>query len=196
MISDDEVARLHEANRPSAQVHLCNETTKLIFYLYVECVLQFTCERMYEEASKMDTDTHDWKVKQGLNVICLCRYAEWEEWPVKYRRLSIKVKIAGQVMFLGHAPDLDSRWQVVILTENLLFSLQDMLAMKLGIQFMRQEDAVARAREQDGIDHMLTVNRVLLDSWKLSMAQKVLLRHNSSVTQQVVRPVDKGVKRA
>ena len=65
MISDDEVARLHKANRPSAQVHLRNETTKLIFYSYVECMLQFTCERMYEEASKMDTDTHDRKDKQG-----------------------------------------------------------------------------------------------------------------------------------
>ena len=86
-------------------------------------------------------------------------------------------------MFLGHAPDLDSRWQIVILTENLLFSLQDLLAMKLGIQFMRQEDAVERAREQDGIDHMLTVNKKVLDSWKLSTAQKVLLRHNSSGTR-------------
>ena len=109
MISDDEVARLHKANRPSAQVHLRNETNKLIFYSYVECELQFTCEQMHEEASKMDTDKHEWKVKRGLNVICLCRYAEWEEWPVKYMRLSISVKTAGQVMFLGHAPDLDSR---------------------------------------------------------------------------------------
>ena len=86
-------------------------------------------------------------------------------------------------MFLGHAPDLDSQWQVVIVTENLLFSLQDMLAMRLGLQFMRQEDAVALAREQESIDHMLTVNRVLLDSWKLSAAQKVLLRWNSSLTR-------------
>ena len=131
----------------------------------------------------MDTDKYDWKVKRGLNVICLCRYAEWEDWPTKYRRVSINVKTAGQVMFMGHAPDLDSRWQIVIVTENLLFSLQDMLAMRLGIQFMRQEDAVAHAREQDGVDHMLTVNRELLDSWKLSDAQKVLLRHNSSVTR-------------
>ena len=86
-------------------------------------------------------------------------------------------------MFLGHAPDLDSRWQTVIVTESLLFTLQDMLAMRLGLQFMRQEDAVALAREQEGVDHMLTVNRELLDSWRLSEAQKVLLRWNSSLTR-------------
>ena len=86
-------------------------------------------------------------------------------------------------MFLGHAPDLDSRWQTVIVTESLLFTLQDMLAMRLGLQFMRQEDAVALAREQESVDHMLTVNRELLDSWRLSAAQKVLLRWNSSLTR-------------
>ena len=85
----------------------------------------------------------NWKVKKGLNVICLCRYAEVEDWPTKYRRVSIEVKTEGQVIFLGHAPDLDSRWQTVILTESLLFSLEDMIAMKLGFQWMRQEDAVS-----------------------------------------------------
>ena len=98
-------------------------------------------------------------------------------------RVSIQVKAEGQVMFLGHAPDLDSRWQTVILTDSLPFCLKDMIAMKLGFQCMRQEDAVALVREQECVDHVLTVNRVLLDSWKLSAAQKVLLRYNSSLTR-------------
>ena len=79
-------------------------------------------------------------------MICLCRYAEIEDWPMTYSRVSINVKTAGQVMFLGHAPDLDSRWQTVIVTESLLFTLQDMLAMKLGLRFIRQGDAVTLAR--------------------------------------------------
>ena len=182
-ISEEEVLRLHRANRPSAQVHLRTQTTKLIIYSYVECELQFTCGRWYKSAFAVDTVKDDWKVKQGLNVICLCWYAEIEEWPTKYRRISIDVKVAGQFMFLEHGSGLDSRWQIVIVTENPLFSLQDMLAMRLGIQFMRQEDAVAHAREQDSVDHMLTVNRELLDSWKLSASQKVLLRWNSSLTR-------------
>ena len=97
-ISEDDVARLHKANRLRAEVHLCNETTKLIFYSYVECELLFTCERMYDEDGRMSTDRHDWKVKSGVNVICLCRYAECEDWPLWYKRLSISVKTAGQVM--------------------------------------------------------------------------------------------------
>ena len=61
--------------------------------------------------------------------------------------------------------------------------------MKLGLQFMRQEDAVALAREQEGVDHMLTVNKKLLESWKLSDAQKVLLRYNSSLTRNMSCPL-------
>ena len=52
-------------------------------------------------------------------------------------------------MFLGHAPDLDSRWQTVIVTESLL-------AKKLELRFIRHGDAVTLAREQVGVDHMLT----------------------------------------
>ena len=122
-------------------------------------------------------------------MICCCRYAKIEDWPTTYSRVSINVKTAGQVMFLGHAPDLDSRWQTVIMTESLPFTLQDMLAMKLGLRFIRQGDAVTLAREQVGVDHMLTVNRRLLDGWRLSDAQKVLLRYNSSLTRNSSCPL-------
>ena len=142
-ICEEEVLRLHKANKPCAQVHLRAETTKLIIYSYAESKLQVQlCER-YKESNNLNYSTEDWKIKRGLNVICLCRCAEWEDWPTVYRRISVTIKCPGQFMFLGHAPDLDRRWQIVIVTENLLFSLQDMLAMRLGIQFMRQEDAVA-----------------------------------------------------
>ena len=55
-ISEDEVARLHEANRPSAQVHLRTDTAKLFLNSFVECELQFVCGRIYKNYSKMDTD--------------------------------------------------------------------------------------------------------------------------------------------
>ena len=182
-ISEEEVLRLHKANKPCAQVHLRAETTKLIIYSYVECKLQVQLCEEFTNPGKMCYVTEDWKIKPGLNVICLCRCAEWEDWPTKYRRISLTVKVPGQSMFLGHAPDLDRRWQIVIVTENLLFSLQDMLAMRLGIQFMRQEDAVAHARQQEGVDQVLNTNRKRLDSWKLSPSQKVLLRWNASLTR-------------
>ena len=65
-------------------------------------------------------------------IFTLLLYAEIEDWPMTYSRVSINVKTAGQVMFLGHAPDLDSQWRTVIETESLPFTLQDMLAMKQG----------------------------------------------------------------
>ena len=124
----------------------------------------------------------DWKVKKGLNVICLCRYAENEDWPTKYRRVSINVKNVGQVMFLERTPDLDNRWQALILTDSLPLCLKDMIAMRLGFQYMRREKALILAQEDEGIDHALMVHRELLDCWKLSSVQKVLLRFNSSMT--------------
>ena len=75
-VSEEEVARLHKANRPSAQVHLRTGTAKLIIYSFVQCELKFVCGRIYKYYSAVDTDWFDWKVKKGLNVICLCRYAE------------------------------------------------------------------------------------------------------------------------
>ena len=128
-------------------------------------------------------------MKKGLNVICLCRYAEIEDWLTKYRRVSIKVKIEGQVMFLEQTPDLDIRWQALILTDSLPLCLKDMIAMRLGFQCMRREKAVVLARLEESIDHVLTVNRELLDSWKLSSAQKVLLHFNSSMTRNKSCPL-------
>ena len=188
-VSEEEVARLHEANRPSAQVHLRTDTAKLIIYSFVECELKFVCRRIYKYHSNVDSDCKNWKVKKGLNVICLCRYAEIEDWLTKYRRVSIKVKIEGQVMFLEQTPDLDIRWQALILTDSLPLCLKDMIAMRLGFQYMRREKALILAQEDEGIDHALMVNRELLDCWKLSSVQKVLLRFNSSMTRNKSCPL-------
>ena len=182
-VSEEEVARLHKANRPSAQVHLRTGTAKLIIYSFVQCELKFSCVHAYVHGRGLDTDLFDWKVKKGLNVICLCRYAEIEDWPTKYRQVSINVKTAGQVMFLGHAPDLDSRWQTVIVTESLLFTLQDMLAMKLGLRFIGQGVAVTFAR--------VTVNRELLDSGRLSeFTKKYAAKNEWFIAQRVALTAD------
>ena len=55
-VSEEEVARLHEANRPSAQVHLRTDTAKLIIYSFVECELKFVCRRIYKYHSNVDSD--------------------------------------------------------------------------------------------------------------------------------------------
>ena len=151
--------------------------------------MKFSCVRLYKHASALDTDSYDWKVKKGLNVICLCRYAEIEDWPTIYRRVSVNVKTGGQVMFLEHTPDLDNRWQALILTDSLRLCIKDMIAMRLGFQCMRRDKAVVLALEVESVDHVLAVNRELLDSWKLSAVQKVLLRFNSFMTRNKSCPL-------
>ena len=116
-------------------------------------------------------------------MICCCRDAKIEDWPTTYSRVSINVKTAGQVMFLGHAPDLDSQWQTVVMTKSLPFTLQDMLAMKLGLRFIGQGDAVTFAR--------VTVNRELLDSGRLSeFTKKYAAKNEWFIAQRVALTAD------
>ena len=82
-ISEEEVLRLHKANKPSAQVHLRTETTKLIVYSYVACKLQVQLCEVYASSGRENYSTEDWKIKPGLNVICLCTCAAWEDWQFK-----------------------------------------------------------------------------------------------------------------
>ena len=101
-------------------------------------------------------------------------------------------------MFLGNAPDLDRRWQIVIVTETILFSLQDMIAMRLGIQFMRQEDAVAHARQQEGVDQVLNTNSKRLDSGQLeavSVSEGVTEMECVTDKEQILPHVDQGDQR-
>ena len=163
-ISEEEVARLHKGNRPSAQVHLCTDTAKLIIYSFVQCELKFVCRRIYKNYSTVDSDSMKWKVKKGLNVICLCRYAEVEDWPTKYRRVSIEVITEGQVMFLGHAPDLDSRWQTLILTESLLFSLNSSLTRNRSCPLLTK-----RANGHDGEPMSKDIPFYKAFDWEFSM---------------------------
>ena len=112
-ISEDEVARLHKANRPSAQVHLRTDTAKLIFYSFVECELQFVCRQIYKNHSKISTDRYDWTITKGLNVICLCRYAKIENWPTTYSRVSINIKTAWDAVTLARG-----RWVLKIYPQS------------------------------------------------------------------------------
>ena len=92
-------------------------------------------------------------------------------------------------MFVVRTPDLDNRWQALILTDSLPLCLKDMIAMSMGFQYIRREKALILAQEDESIDHALTVNRELLDGWKLSSVQKVLLPFNSSMTRNKSCPL-------
>ena len=85
-------------------------------------------------------------------------YAKIENWPTTYSRVSINVKTADQVMFLGHATVADCDYD----RES---------AIRLGLWFIRQGDAVTFAR--------VTVNRELLDSGRLSDLPKNMLQKMS-----------------
>ena len=67
------------------------------------------------------------------------------------------MKNEGQVMFVVRTPDLDNRWQALILTDSLPLCLKDMIAMRLGFQYMRIEKDLLLAQEDESFDHALMV---------------------------------------
>ena len=94
------------------------------------------------------------------------------------------MKTDGHVVFMGQAPDLDSCWQAVILSDCMPLSLHDKAAMSLGFHYMGREKAVGQLeREDESVQHVHKVNVDLLDSWRLTAAKKVLLGFNSSLTR-------------
>ena len=70
-ISEEDVVCLHEANKPSVQVHLRTDTAKLIIYSFVQCELKFSCVRAYKHGSGLDTDFFRLEGEEGIECYLL-----------------------------------------------------------------------------------------------------------------------------
>ena len=123
--------------------------------------------------------TETWEIKPGMNVICLCRYRMTEEWADEYFRVQIGVHRDTDTLSLHPTPELHRRWQMFRLTDSYPLPLAETVAITLGVNMLRQGDAVAKARREDeSVDHAMTTTAELMQKMELSQAQKILLRFN------------------
>ena len=123
---------------------------------------------------------HSIRVKEGMNVICVCCLRDSEEWPEQYQRVTVEVRGLRQVC-LHPTPDLDYRWQALIVTERCPLSLEETALIAMGFYYLRRESDVAEWessywRIKRAHDYFTEP----LSSFRLTLAQKVLLMYNNT----------------
>ena len=157
---------------------LKSKITKLIVYSNCATKLNIVLWRMTPEEEIIKT-TEPWEIKPKMNVICLCRYRMAEEWADEYLRVEIKVHSDTDMLLLKITPVLHRRWQVFVLADSYPLPLAETIALSLGMNMLRQGDAVQQAKREDkSVDHAMTTNAEHMKKMELSKAQKILLRFN------------------
>ena len=119
-------------------------------------------------------------VRQGMNVICLCHTRDSDEWPEPYQRVTVELRGPGLIK-LEPTPDLDDRWQALIVTERGPLSLYESELISTGFHYIRRQSDVKKWESQDPwVKRAHEVFAHDLARFRLSEAQKVLLLYNTS----------------
>ena len=123
-------------------------------------------------------------VKEGMNVICVCHTRDSEEWPKPYQRVTVELRGLGQIC-LHPTPDLNYRWQALIVTERNPLSLEETALIAMGFYYIRRESDVAEWESKHWrIKRAHEFYAEPLAQFRLTLAQKVLLMYNNTGIQR------------
>ena len=177
ILDDRDVDEYYKNPKFERFVHLKQTTVKIIVYSTVETILHVNMANLWFDYSWTE---HSIRVKEGMNVICVCCLRDSEEWPEQYQRVTVEVRGLRQVC-LHPTPDLDYRWQALIVTERCPLSLEETALIATGFHNIRRESDVAEWESTDW--HIKRAHDYYagpLSSFKLTLAQKVLLMYNNT----------------
>ena len=119
-------------------------------------------------------------VREGMNVICLCHTRDSREWPEPYERVTVELRGPGLIC-LHPTPDLDFRWQALIVTERSPLSLEETALIIMGFHYIRRESDVDTWECTDWrVKRAHELYVAPLAQFKLTLAQKVLLMYNTT----------------
>ena len=119
-------------------------------------------------------------VREGMNVICLCNTRDSEEWLEQYQRAKVELRGPGQIC-LHPTPDLDYRWQALIITDRSPLSLEETALIAMGFYYIRRESDVAEWESEDWrVQRAHEFYAEPLAQFRLTLAQKVLLMYNNT----------------
>ena len=97
---------------------------------------------------------------------------------------------------LHPTPDLNFRWQALIVTERSPLSLEETALFAMGFHYIRRESDVAEWESEDWrVKRAHVFYAEPLAQFKLTLAQKVLLMYNTMHIQSVPRQNVPGTKR-
>ena len=164
--------------------HLRQEIQKLIIYSTVETVMYIDRANLWTTDSWTPRDIKVFgyavAVREGMNIICLCHTRDSEEWPEPDQRVTMELRGPGLIC-LHPTPDLDSRWQALIITERSPLSLEETALISMGFHYIRRESDVEKWEHDDWrIKRAHGIYVQPLAQFKLTLAQKVLLMYNTT----------------
>ena len=156
--------------------HLRQDVQKLIVYSTVETIVFLDRVNLWSNNSGTpDVFGYAVAVREGMNVICLCWTKDSEEWPEPYQRITVELRGPGLIC-LHPTPDLDHRWQALVITERSPLSLEESALITMGFHYIRRQSDVKKWESQDWrVKRAHEVYAQPLDQFKLTEAQKVLL---------------------
>ena len=149
-ILDDRDINEYNMNRKFEQyAHLRQDIQKLIVYSTVETIVFLDRVNLWSDNSGTpDVFGYAVAVREGMNFICLCWTKDSEEWPEPYQRVKVELRGLGLIC-LHPTPDLDHRWQALVITERSPLSLKETALINLGFSYIRRESDVEKWESQD-----------------------------------------------
>ena len=119
-------------------------------------------------------------ITEGMNVVCLCHTRDSDEWSEPYQRVTVELRGRGLIS-LHPTPDLDSRWQALVVTDRSPLSLEGTALISTGFRYIRRQSDVKKWESQDPwVKRAHEVFALSLAPFRLSDAQRVLLLYNTS----------------
>ena len=164
--------------------HLGQQIQKLIIYSDTDTVLNIDRAKLWSATSWTPGEPYvvgyEVAVKPGMNVICLCHTRDCDEWPEPYQRVTVESRGIGLISLVP-TPDLDNRWQAMIVTANSPLSLEELALISTGFHYIRRQSDVKKWESQDPwVKRAHEAFAHELARFRLTEAQKVLLLYNTS----------------
>ena len=185
ILDDRDIQEYNKTPKFEQFVHLEQNIQKLIVYSHIDTVINIDrCNMWYSAPHYGPYEPHvhgyELRITEGMNVICLCHTSDCADWPQPYKRVTVESRGIGLISLVP-TPDLDSRWQALIVTDRCPLSLEETALISTGFHYIRRE---ADVKEWDSVDPWVKrahdTFRVQLARFRLTDAQKVLLLYNTS----------------
>ena len=184
ILDDRDVDEYNKTPKFEQFAHLRQRVQKLIVYSDMPTTLTIVRAKMWSETSwtpgTPNVFEYEVKVNTNMNVICLCHTRDCDERPEPYLRVTVESRGIGLISLVP-TPDLDCRWQALVVTANSPLSLAEQALISTGFHYIRRGSDVKEWDSQDpwvkrAHEHFAPG----FARFSLTEAQKVLLWYNSS----------------
>ena len=175
ILDDRDVQEYNKTPKFEQFVHLGQNIQKLIVFSHIDTVINIDRCNLWRYAPHYEpweprVHGYELRITEGMNVICLCHTRDCADWPEPYQRVTVESRGIGLISLVP-TPDLDCRWQALIVTDRCPLSLEETALISTGFHYIRRE---ADVKEWDTIDPWVKrahdMFRGRLEQFKLSDA--------------------------